>query len=263
MTGIFFVRIKAYAKLLTVLNIVKTVYFNFKVFPWHIASKLPVFFFGPVKFASLKGKIIFDTEVIRSGMVQFGCNEENIIATNEPSRLMIEGELVFKGHSKFGYAIQISVCNDGILSFGDNSWVGTFSKIVAFRSITVGNNFLGSWECQVFDTDFHFIENISDGTIRDNNAPVIIGNNVWLGSRVTVLKNTFIPDDCIIASGSICNKDYSLTCPPKSVIGGIPAKLIKEGVKYMNDKDLELRIFKHFAKTENFGGVITKGQIKN
>jgi acetyltransferase-like isoleucine patch superfamily enzyme len=255
-------RIGGYLKLLGDLNISKTIYFNFKVFPWHTAIQLPVYFFGPVKFASLKGAVIIKSDVIKRGMVRFGCREENIIATGEPSRLSIEGELIFKGESKFAHAIQILIWTKGQLTIGDNSWIGSFTKIVAFRSIEIGNNFLASWECQVFDTDFHFIENTKTGTIADTSGTVIVGENVWLGSRSTILKNTIIPAYCIIASGSLCNKDYSASCPPGSVIGGMPAKFIKEGVRYIDDKQLEKKLFQHFQQPQNYDRAIERNQFK-
>lgn len=254
-------RIAGYTKLLIEINIIKTLYFNFKVFPLKVALKLPVYFFGAVRFASLKGQIVLDAGEVTRGMIQFGSKEENTIATKEPTLISLEGKLVFKGKSEFGHAVQLFVWNNGLLIFGNKSWVGSFSKIVAFRSIEIGENFLASWECQVFDTDFHFIENTEDGTIADTNGTILIGDNVWLGSRVTVLKNTVIPTNCIIALGSICNKDYSGSCPSGSVIGGIPAKFIKKGVKYIDDKQLEKKLFKHFQQAQYFGNKINRNQF--
>lgn len=249
--------------MLSDLNIAKTVYFNFKVFPWSIAIQFPVYFFGPVKFTSLKGRVIIDGDRIKRGMIRFGCKEENIIATREPSRLSIEGELIFKGESKFAHAIQLLIWTNGRLTIGNNSWIGSFTKLVAFRSIEIGKNFLASWECQIFDTDFHFIENTTAGTIGDPNGIVVIGENVWLGSRSTILKNTILPGYCIIASGSTCNKDYSSSCPPGSVIGGIPAKFIKEGVRYIDDKQLEKKLFQHFQQQENYNKAVEKKHLKS
>ena len=257
----FLNKLIGYLKLLCKLNILKTVYFNLKFFPWHTAIKLPVFFFGPVKFASLRGTVFLDFEDMKTGMIQFGCKQENIISSFEPTRLSIDGELTFKGESKFALATQLLFWKNGQLTFGSNSWVGSFTKIVAFRSIEFGNNFLASWECQIFDTDFHFIENTITGKIQDPNGKVIIGNNVWLGSRVTILKNTFIPDYCIVATGCICNEDYTATCSLGVVLGGIPAKFIKKGVCYVNDKQLEQNLFKYYQQSENYNKVVQKNLL--
>ena len=52
---------------------------------------------------------------------------------------------------------------------------------------------------------------------------VIIGNNVWLGSNVKVLKGVSIGDNSIISAGSVVTK---------SVPGGIPAKVIKDIIRF-------------------------------
>jgi acetyltransferase-like isoleucine patch superfamily enzyme len=52
---------------------------------------------------------------------------------------------------------------------------------------------------------------------------VIIGNNVWLGSRSIILKGVTIGDNSVIGAMSLVTKDI----PPNSVAGGIPAKVIR------------------------------------
>ena len=54
-------------------------------------------------------------------------------------------------------------------------------------------------------------------------APVHIGNDVWLGSNVTVLPGVTIGDGAVVAAGAVVAKDVE----PNTVVGGVPAKLIK------------------------------------
>ena len=49
----------------------KTLYFNFKKFPLSTAMKLPVIFYGPVKFTNITGKVVIEGPVKR-GMIGFG-----------------------------------------------------------------------------------------------------------------------------------------------------------------------------------------------
>jgi acetyltransferase-like isoleucine patch superfamily enzyme len=58
---------------------------------------------------------------------------------------------------------------------------------------------------------------------KHETAAVEIGNNVFIGSRVTVLKGVVIGDNSVIANGSIVIKDV----PSNVVAGGIPAKVIR------------------------------------
>ncbi len=54
---------------------------------------------------------------------------------------------------------------------------------------------------------------------------VIIGDNVWIGNKVIILKGAVVGDNSIIAAGSVVlGKEY----PPNVIIGGNPAKVIKE-----------------------------------
>lgn len=52
---------------------------------------------------------------------------------------------------------------------------------------------------------------------------IIIGKDCWIGAKVTILDGTVIGDGCIVAAGAVV-RGY---IPPYSIIGGIPAKVIK------------------------------------
>lgn len=53
-----------------------------------------------------------------------------------------------------------------------------------------------------------------------------IGKNCWIGSKVTILDGVEIGDNCVIAAGAVITKSM----PSNSVIGGVPAKIIKSTV---------------------------------
>lgn len=55
------------------------------------------------------------------------------------------------------------------------------------------------------------------------NAPVTIGDNSWIGARALILPGVHIGNFCVVAAGSVVTKDV----PDYSVVGGVPAKVIK------------------------------------
>jgi acetyltransferase-like isoleucine patch superfamily enzyme len=63
----------------------------------------------------------------------------------------------------------------------------------------------------------------SHDKLPENDKVVIIEDDVWIGANVTILMGVTIGRGSIIAAGAVVNK----SCPPYSIFGGIPARLIK------------------------------------
>jgi acetyltransferase (isoleucine patch superfamily) len=55
-------------------------------------------------------------------------------------------------------------------------------------------------------------------------TPVTIGNDVWIGGNCTILPGVTIGNNVVIAAGAVVTKDM----PDNSVVGGIPARVIKK-----------------------------------
>lgn len=56
-----------------------------------------------------------------------------------------------------------------------------------------------------------------------NGQGIKIGNNCWIGAKVTILDGTIIGDNCIVAAGAVVKGEF----PANSIIGGVPAKILK------------------------------------
>lgn len=64
---------------------------------------------------------------------------------------------------------------------------------------------------------------------------VIIGNDVWIGINVVVLRNVKVGNGAILAAGSIITKDV----PPYAIVGGVPAHIIRFRKIQKNEQVLE------------------------
>lgn len=69
----------------------------------------------------------------------------------------------------------------------------------------------------------HIIDVGVDEKLSENDMPVVIEDGVWIGANVTILKGVTIGRGSVVAAGAVVTK----SCEPYSIIGGVPAKLIK------------------------------------
>lgn len=110
------------------------------------------------------------------------------------------------------------------LSVGDNSGIGI--NCVIQGNVTIGDNVMMGPEVYIY-TRNHCHESIDIPMIQqgfENEKPVVIGNDVWIGSRVTILPGVSIGDGSIIGTCSVVTKDV----PSYSIVAGNPAHVVKE-----------------------------------
>ena len=206
----------------------KTIYFNFKKFPFRTAKQLPVFFYGKVKFSSIIGKIEIEGK-IRTGMIGFGQPYEMNTLEKGIAEINILGILVFKGHVQFGKDYFIYIGEKGFCELGHMASLASNAKLICMEQIIFGNYARFGSESQIMDTNFHQMIDTRTGQKFKMINPIIIGNYNYVGSRVTVMQNTKTPDFCTIASNSLCNTDY-ISLGSNILIGGIPAKFLKDSI---------------------------------
>lgn len=126
-----------------------------------------------------------------------------------------------------GYAVVIkNNCyfgNGSRLSIGDRSQLGQNSRLNG--SISIGDDVMMGPDVVIMSTSHAF----DDATIPMNQQedapekPVVIGNDVWVGTRAIILPGVTIGDHSIIGAGSVVTKSF----PVNSIIAGNPAKLLR------------------------------------
>lgn len=225
-------------KLYYKVNWFKTIYFNFKKFPFFIACKLPVYFYGKVKFQDISGDINIESP-IKSGMIGFGQRYEKYTVHKGTAEIVLAGKIVFKGNVQFGKDYFVYVKKGAYAEFGHMSGIASDGKFVCTHSIILGDYVRIASEARIVDTDFHPMIDTLTGEKFSLTSPVIIGNYNYMSNRVSILKGTKTPNYCTIASNSLCNKDYT-PLGENILIGGIPAKLLKNNITRDWESEREL-----------------------
>ena len=196
------------------INWLKTFYINFSTLPLKSAIKLPIVLFYRTVIRSLKGKIIIDAPVSH-GMIKIGRADVSHWQYAH-TILDINGMVHFAGKATVGRGSALVVNRGGKLVTGKKFRITAGTTILCEKSITFGDNFLSSWDNLIMDSDHHDIFSITNEPLNSP-QPVTIGNHVWLGCRCTLLKGSVIPDDCVVASGSVITKAFS---EKSAIIGG-------------------------------------------
>ena len=209
-------------------NWIKTYYFNYKKFPYAVAKKLPVFFYGSVKLSSIKGEIKIEAP-IKKAMIGFGQKYELVSQSKRTAQLVLDGTIVCKGHVQFGIDYFVYVAKDAYCEFGHLSSMASNGKIICKEKIVLGKCARIGSEAQLIDTNFHTMFNTETGEKYPMNAPIELGDYNFVSNRVTIMQKTITPNNCTIASNTLCNKDYTKS-GENILIGGIPAKLLKENI---------------------------------
>jgi acetyltransferase-like isoleucine patch superfamily enzyme len=206
----------------------KTVYFNFKKFPFAVARKFPVFVSKHVILKDITGNIKLPDNFYM-GVIRLGFGEVGIFDKQRSRTIWeVKGTISFAGSAFIGHGSKISVGKDGKLTLGSDFSITAESSIVCFDKISIGDRCLFSWQILMMDTDFHKILG-EDKKVLNGNKEITIGSNVWIGARATILKGSTIANGCIVAANSLVSGQL---VQPGSLYGGQPAKLLKENIQW-------------------------------
>ena len=109
------------------------------------------------------------------------------------------------------------------VSLGNYSGIGINARING--ECTIGNHVMMGTDVVVITRNHAFgrvdIPMIHQGF--EEEQPVVIGNDVWIGDRVVILPGVHIGDGSIIAAGAVVTHDV----PSYAIVGGVPAKIIR------------------------------------
>ena len=189
--------------------------------------------------------------ILRGLKVAFRLRSPKFMLLGSGVKFQVMSRIKWGKFLKLGDSVYLSALGSEGITLGNNVGIGAFSRIIVSTSlneigkgIRIGNNvgigeyaYLGGAggleigdDCIVGQylschPENHNYEHLNL-LIRHqgvNRKGIKIGRNCWIGSKVTVLDGVEVGEGSIIAGGAVVTKSF----PANSIIGGVPAKLLK------------------------------------
>jgi acetyltransferase-like isoleucine patch superfamily enzyme len=160
-------------------------------------------------------------------------------------KLRWRGRLVTDGFAFVGPGVTLEIGKGAKLHLGRWSWIGHGTKIRAhegevrigaktvmgqectissFQHVSIGRECILADRVMLIDFDHGVVE--VERPIREQGIykrDVRVGNNVWMGYGVCVLRGVTIGDNAIVGTSTVVTKDV----PDDAVVGGVPAKVLR------------------------------------
>ena len=122
------------------------------------------------------------------------------------------------------------VFNEPIICFGENVNIGDDVRIAAAERIKIGNNVLMGSKVLIIDNshgsyrgEIQDRPDVSPNSRPIYTLPIVIEDNVWIGEGAVIQMGVTVGYGSIIGANSVVTKDV----PPNSIVGGVPARILK------------------------------------
>ena len=122
------------------------------------------------------------------------------------------GKLSIGNGFKMREGAKLRVRKNAKCEIGENVLVNSNNIITVHEKVVIGNNVQLSPGVLIYDHDHDFRADGGISSMEYKTAPVIIGNNVWVGANTVILRGTIIGDNCVIAAGSVVKGEYPADC---------------------------------------------------
>lgn len=201
------------------IEILKTIYYTFlakKIKKKSLKSKFICFKKSNLQLASKSSIDLAGTILLSDNNIK-GSNIQSNLRMDENSKLAV------KNHFSIYYGADIILFKNSRLILG-SGFFNSNIKIRCHEKIEIGENVVISHDVTIMDSDAH--EGLWKGYKKTE--PIKIGNHVWVGTRVTILKGVTVGDNAVIAAGSVVTKDV----PANTIVAGVPAKVIKRDINW-------------------------------
>ena len=152
------------------------------------------------------------------------CQKLNSIDVTDYEKILAAIKELFGSVGENPVVLPVFNCDNGQnIHVGDNFLANYNVTILDIREVRIGDNVMIGPNTMI-TTVGHPLTPMGRRKHLGIATPVTIGNDVWIGGNVTILPGVHIGNNVVIAAGAVVTKDV----PDNSLVGGIPAKIIKE-----------------------------------
>jgi acetyltransferase-like isoleucine patch superfamily enzyme len=118
-------------------------------------------------------------------------------------------------------------CHEGTLRIGDKCVFGKDNTVNCYLDVEFGAaTIVADW---VYVCDFDHVFDDVTVPIKDQGivkSPVRVGPDVWLGTKVTIVRGVTVGQGCVVAANAVVTRDL----PPYAVAVGVPARVVRDRV---------------------------------
>ncbi len=107
---------------------------------------------------------------------------------------------------------------------GNSVFINQQCIFVADEKITIGNNVAIGFRCMLITSNNEVYLSPDTHKRVHYNEPIIIEDDVWIGSGAVILPGVTVGKGSVVAAGAVVTKDV----PPLSLVGEVPARIIKK-----------------------------------
>ena len=170
--------------------------------------------------------VMFGTNIVLRHPKKISIGDNTVIDDNCVLDAKGEGNNgIFIGRNVFIGRNSILYCQNGDIYIDDHTNIGSNCQIFSAKFVKIGKKVLvGAYS--YFVGGGHKFDNINIPMIDQGREAkgIILKDDVWVGAGVKVLDGLIVNESSILGTGAVVTKDV----PMYSIVGGIPAKVIKD-----------------------------------
>ncbi|MCC5847013.1 MAG: acyltransferase [Verrucomicrobia bacterium] len=180
----------------------------------------------PLMFPHIGRKVIFGRNLTlrHTHKIHLGDNvviDDNAVidAKGVNNRGIEIGDGVYIGRNTIVY------CKGGNIKLRDRANLSSNCQVFSSNDLTIGAGcMIGAYSYLLSGGEYDHKSEVpfADQDGMETKGPCVLGDNCWLGARVTVLDGVTIGENSVLAAGAVVTKSF----PAKSIVGGVPAKEI-------------------------------------